>query len=163
MSETASGLLRVVVLAVATAMFVAVWRGDQQTQQRFIIARRAAAETKRQILLAVQDRVDRNALHDSQADRLENVGHDVPSAAPPSPYVARVEVEMELPGGIAMGRYQVVDESGRAQTIHIRSGAAAQKRDIYILDQADGSRRVFIRTTDVDELTTAGIPATWRR
>lgn len=62
MSETASGFVRIATLLLVTAVFAVVWRGDQQTQQQFIIARKAAAE--REAMLA------HRSAHDEAAEQL---------------------------------------------------------------------------------------------
>lgn len=138
-----------VVLMLLTTTFAAVWSGDQQTQQRFIVARKAAAQRERSIQLA-------NATHDltmtaNVIDQSQSASSQVDSSQAPQlqsqhSYVAHVEIEMSLPDGIAAGRYRVVDQSGQVQTIRIADrGLPASPRDLYVLNQSDGRQRYFIR------------------
>lgn len=152
MSETASGALRIVSLILMIAAFSAVWRGDQQTQQQFLLARKAAA--KQQTLAEDEGgdapsagRTSRSVRNDAAEDGISEVGFIEETS-----YVARVEIEMPLPRQIAPGTYQVVDKTGLVQKIHIPSVPEAfLERDIYVLDQPGMPRRYFIRVTDADE------------
>lgn len=158
MSQTASGFLRVALLLIATSALALVWSGDQQAQQQFVAARKAAGEQTQSILLARSDSQTR-APHTpissrSQISRTRNcdraAGLTATIAAPADhSYVAHVEIEMPLPVGIAPGRYQVVDQAGSVQTIHIRSAPGhCETKDVYTLTRADGSREFFIRLNE---------------
>ena len=160
MSETASGLYRVVVLIAATGAFAVLWRGDQLTQQQFVLARKAAAQQARQILLAERTEEAEAAQHETAL-----IVNDTSSTAdrnaadvlePVSVEFVRVELEIDVPDDIAPGRYHYVDESGHIETIRVHSGAiAAEERDVYVLERPDGSRSVFIRASAQDAPTAA--------
>lgn len=167
MSETASGFVRIATLLMMTAVFGIVWRGDQQIQQQFVIARKAAAE--REAILA-----ERSA-HSEAAEQLHAWAPE-PTPTPPTASetiarektrLVRVEIEMELPAGIAPGTYQIVDQSGQMQKVRIPAAEhAVSERDLYVLDQDDGGRRYFIRiseNTDMPHTRTASGPAASRR
>lgn len=171
MSETASGLMRVVVLMLVTTAFAAVWSGDQQTQHAFIVARKAAAQRSQRTLLARRNAERVSHLSDaseSSAADLSAVSVAVPAPPPPPrpaatgpSIVARVEVEFSLPSDIAPGRYQVVDETGVLETIYVPviSDSFAEQ-DIYLLNLPDGRRRYFIRITDPTAVDLAAPTAT---
>lgn len=168
MSETASGFVRIATLVIMTAVLGIIWRGDQQTQQQFVIARRAAAE--RASLLA-----ERSA-HGEAAEQLRTWAPQPTPAASMAPEtitpiqhsrIARVEIEMELPAGIAPGTYQIVDQSGQMQKVRISAAEhAVSEQDLYVLDHEDGGRRYFIRISEAPEMPhtrTATGPAALRR
>jgi hypothetical protein len=146
MSETASGFVRITTLILVTAAFAVVWRGDQQAQQQFVIARKAAGE--RAAILAHHS-AHREAARQLRA--IPSAPKPAHASAAPSAHsrIARVEIEMELPAGITPGTYQVVDQSGRMQRIRIpEAPAAIPHQDLYMLDQPDGGRRFFIRISE---------------
>jgi len=153
MSETASGLMRVVVLMLATTTFAAVWNSDQQTQYDFILARKAAAQQDERALLAEQP--DQTPQQEMSAASQLLVSTEATAAPrqhrlpPGTPVVARVEIDFSLPAGIAPGRYHVVDQSGRQQQIYVpQVSDSFAEQDIYVLTLQDGRRRYFIRITD---------------
>jgi hypothetical protein len=168
MSETASGFVRIATLVMMAAVFGIVWRGDQQTQQQFIIARKAAAQ--RETILAERSahREAAEQLHASAPKSTLALTSATETIAPPKTLrIARVEIEMELPAEIAPGTYQIVDQSGQMQKVRIPEAEhAVCERDLYVLDQEDGGRRYFIRiseNTETPHIRTASGRAASRR
>ena len=154
MAQTASGFLRIAALLIATAVFATVWNGDQQTQQQYVIARKAAGGTNHGMLLTRRDaEPSRTAARTNQRPEQAIptlVGHrsaiNHRCRAAVTSYVARVEIEMPLPVGIVPGRYQIVDQTGAVQSIRVATASGPiERRDVYTLDHSDGSRRFFIR------------------
>lgn len=145
MSETATGIARVTVLSIVTVAFSLIWASDQQAQEQFVIARKAAAHE--------HQLAKRTASYGSEAaiscvasgirrDRPQN--ETCPNGS--RKHVSLVELEMELPAGIGPGRYRVVDQSGTIQTIRLRrTSRPVTLSDIYSLEMPGGSQRYFIR------------------
>jgi hypothetical protein len=156
MTETASGFVRIAALVMMSTVFGIVWRGDQQTQQQFVIARKAAAEHESMLAGRSADRETAPPLRTAAPFRQvasrptpgASMMHDAGAPAALS-RIARVEIEMELPAGIAPGTYQIVETSGRMQKVRITSTEdPVSERDLYVLDPQDGQRRYFIRISD---------------
>jgi hypothetical protein len=174
MIETATGIVRIAALVMLMTVFGVVWRGDQQSQQQFVIARKAAAEQQSMLAQRSADRETAPPLRAAAPIRPET---SQPTAAASTKgdagtpttlsRIARVEVEMELPAGIAPGTYQIVEKTGRMQKVRITAtDHPVSERDLYVLDPQDGQRRYFIRISDAPALPherTASAPTPARR
>jgi hypothetical protein len=174
MTETASGFVRIAALVMMSTVLGIVWRGDQQTQQQFAFARKAAAERESILARRFDDRQTAQPLCAAAPIRA-GASRPTPAASIMSEVggpaktsrIARVEIEMELPAGIAPGTYQTVDQSGRIQKVRISAAEHPfSERDLYVLEPQEGQRRYFIRISDEVEMPherTVSGPAAARR
>jgi hypothetical protein len=134
-------------LALVTWAFAAIWSSDQQTQAAYVLARRDAAR----------------ALSTSEAVSHAPSQHPSQRGGPDDSTLARLErcrtglVGMTLPTGIAPGPYRVVDSRGRSELIVVPAPGSSEREalplcsrphPLYLHDDADGTRRYFIRLDD---------------
>ncbi|MEZ6145542.1 MAG: hypothetical protein R3B91_09040 [Planctomycetaceae bacterium] len=100
MRETTSAITRVALLVIMTGMFATAWSNDQRTQTAFIIARREAAQTTRQVAQV-------------KVTPTTPVAHTTECSLDKQPVVMQVTVDLTLPPDITPGTFRVVQPTGR--------------------------------------------------
>ncbi|MEZ6050415.1 MAG: hypothetical protein R3C02_03360 [Planctomycetaceae bacterium] len=134
MRETTSAITRVALLVIMTGMFATAWSNDQRTQTAFIIARREAAQTTRQVAQV-------------KVTPTTPVAHTTECSLDKQPVVMQVTVDLTLPPDITPGTFRVVQPTGAMFTINVSASGSVTvpPRDVYVVEVAEGERNCFIR------------------